>query len=90
MNKTLELIERRAKAWESAKAFLDTHTQPDGTVSAEDEAVYEKMEQEVIALGKTIDRLERQAAIDRALEAPTSRPILAKPETQNADDELST
>jgi hypothetical protein len=36
MNKILELREKRAKAWETAKAFLDTKRGADGIVSAED------------------------------------------------------
>ena len=34
-------------------------------VSAEDSATYDKMEADVLALGKEVERLERQAAIDR-------------------------
>ena len=59
MNKILELREKRAKAWETAKAFLDTKRGADGIVSAEDTAVYDKMEADVVALGHEIDRLER-------------------------------
>ena len=59
MNKILELREKRAKAWETAKAFLDTKRGADGIVSAEDTAVYDKMEADVVALGNEIDRLER-------------------------------
>ena len=50
MNKILELREKRAKAWETAKAFLDTKRGSDGIVSAEDTAVYDKMEADVVAL----------------------------------------
>ena len=62
MNKILELREKRAKAWEAAKAFLDTKRGADGLLAAEDVAAYEKMEADVVNLGKEIDRLERQAA----------------------------
>ena len=72
--------EKRAKAWEDAKKFLDEKRKPDGTISAEDEAVYDKMEAEVVALGREIDRMERQEAIDRELAAATSTPIVTKPE----------
>ena len=34
----LELREKRAKAWESAKAFLDSHRTDKGVLSAEDDA----------------------------------------------------
>ena len=67
MNQILALREKRAKAWDAAKAFLDTHRSEDGLVSAEDNATYEKMEADVVALGKDIERLERQWAIDAEL-----------------------
>ena len=74
MKKILELREKRAKAWEAAKAFLDSKRGEDGLLSAEDTAAYERMEQEVVDLGKEIERLERQAAIDAELNKPTSEP----------------
>ncbi len=60
----LELREKRAKAWEAAKAFLDSHRKENGVLSAEDDAAYTKMEQEITDLGKEIARLERQEALD--------------------------
>jgi len=86
MKKILELREKRAKAWEAAKAFLDSKRGGDGLLSAEDTAVYEKMEQEVVNLGKEIERLERQAAIDAELNKPVSEPITNKP-NNNPDGE---
>ena len=79
MNRILELREKRAKAWDAAKKFLDAKTGPDGLVSAEDSATYDKMEADVLALGKEVERLERQAAIDAALNAPANQPITEKP-----------
>ena len=79
MSKILELREKRAKAWEAAKKFLDSKRGEDGLLSAEDTAAYEKMEKEVVDLGKEIERLERQAAIDAELNKPTSEPITNKP-----------
>ena len=79
MNKILDLREKRAKAWEAAKAFLDTKRGENGLISAEDNAVYEKMETDVVSLGKQIDRLERQEALDRELSKPLSNPITEKP-----------
>ena len=80
MNQILSLREKRAKLWADTKAFLDSHRGEDGMVSAEDNATYEKMEADVVALGKEIERLERQAAIDRELDKPTSTPLVSKPE----------
>ena len=79
MSKVLELREKRAKAWEAAKAFLDSKRGEDGILSAEDTNTYERMEAEVVNLGKEIDRLERQQAIDLELSKPLNNPITSKP-----------
>jgi len=79
MNQILTLREKRAKAWDTAKAFLDTKRGTDGLLSAEDVATYEKMEADVVSLGKEIDRLERQASLDRELSQPTTNPITNQP-----------
>ncbi len=87
MNKILDLREKRAKAWEAAKAFLDTKRGENGLISAEDNTVYEKMESDVVALGKEIDRLERQEALDREMSLPLSTPLTSKPENGMNQDE---
>lgn len=79
MSKILELREKRAKAWETAKAFLDAKRGSDGLVSSEDTAVYDKMEADVVALGNEIDRLEKQEALDRELSKPLNMPLTGKP-----------
>ena len=43
MNQILKLREERANTWEMAKAFLESHRDKDGMVSAEDSAVYDRM-----------------------------------------------
>lgn len=80
MDKIMELRDKRVKLWEEAKNFLNSHTDEDGKLSAEDAAAYEKMEADVVEMKKAIDRLERQAAIDRELDKPTSKPITNQPE----------
>lgn len=82
MSQILELTEKRAKAWEAAKAFLDAKRGADGFVSAEDSATYEKMEADVQNLTKEIERLARQQAIDDQLAKATSTPITNMPKTQ--------
>ena len=75
----LELREKRAKLWDSAKAFLDSRRNEHGLLSAEDTAVYETMEADVLSLGKEIDRLERQAGLDLELAKPTTTAITNRP-----------
>ena len=79
MSQILELREKRAKAWDAAKQFLDAKRGADGMLSEEDTAAYDKMEQDVMNLGKEIERLERQAAIDAELSKATSTPLTGKP-----------
>lgn len=79
MNKIIELREKRAKLWESTKAFLDSRRNENGLLSAEDTATYERMEQDVVDLGKEIERLERQAVLDLELSKPTSSPLFNTP-----------
>lgn len=79
MSKITELREKRAKVWEQAKAFLDERRGEDDLLSAEDAATYEKMETEVVNLGKEIERLERQAALDLELSQATSQALKTVP-----------
>ena len=79
MNKVLELREKRAKAWEGAKAFLDSKRGNDGLVSAEDATIYDKMEDDILNLGKEIERLERQEAIEAELNKAVNTPLTGKP-----------
>ncbi|MCC8044192.1 MAG: phage major capsid protein [Clostridiales bacterium] len=74
-----ELREKRNKAWNDAKAFLDAHTTENGTLSAEDSATYDKMEADIKNLGDQIARVERAAEIEAQLAQPTSNPLTGKP-----------
>ncbi len=81
MNTITELREKRTKAWNKAKAFLDAHRDESGILPAEQAETYDRLEQEVVNLGREIERMERQEAIDREMNAPTSTPITVKPTT---------
>ena len=86
MSKILELREKRAKAWEAAKAFLDSKRGNDGLVSAEDAAIYDKMEADIVNLGKEITRLERQEALEAELNKPVNMPLTGKPVNPDMDE----
>lgn len=86
MSKILELKEKRAKAWEAAKTFLDSKRTEDGLLSAEDATTYDRMETDVVNLGKEIERLERQALIDAELAKATSTPITNKPDGRGGEE----
>lgn len=80
-----ELRTKRAKTWESTKAFLESHRNENGILSAEDDATYSKMEQEITDLGREIDRLERQEAMEAELAKPVNSPLTAKPMAGGVD-----
>jgi HK97 family phage major capsid protein len=86
MNTIQELREKRAKAWEDAKTFLDSKTDKEGRITDEDSATYEKMESDVVAMGHDIERLERQAALDAELAKPLGKPIVEKPMSGSAPE----
>ena len=82
MKKVLEMREKRAKAWDAAKAFLDIRAK-DGVLSAEDNATYDKMLADVDAMARQIALEEDRVARDAAMAQPTSSPITSKPGAQD-------
>lgn len=75
----MELMQKRAKVWEKAKAFVEAHETENGTLSAEDNAAYMKMEQEIEDLTVAIDRQQRAEQMEQRLNAPTNSPLTGKP-----------
>ena len=63
----MELREKRNKAWEAAKAFVETKRDKDGLLSAEDAASYAEMEQKIKDYGAEIERMEQMESIENAL-----------------------
>ena len=80
MNPILTMREKRASLWDAAKKFRDSHIGNDGTMSAEDAAVYDRMVDDVDRMKNEIDRLERQEAIENEMNRPTASPIPSRPE----------
>ena len=78
MKKVLEMREKRAKAWDAAKAFLDAR-EKDGILSAEDNETYTKMVADVDAMARQIAIEEDRVARDAEMAQPTSKPITEKP-----------
>lgn len=85
-----ELKEKRAKAWDTAREFLDSKRQADGTLSEEDGKTYDTMEKQIVDLGKEISRLERQAEIEAEMNKATSSPILNNPHSTAKTDKQGT
>ena len=74
-----ELIVKRAKVWETAKNFVDTHENENGVLSAEDSATYEKMEAEIEDLTKAIDRHQKAEQREQELNRPVNSPLTGRP-----------
>jgi HK97 family phage major capsid protein len=85
MSTILELRERRSAAWDKTKTFLNASQDENGLISAENAAIYDRMEKEIVTAGEQINRLERQAALDTEMNAPTSVPIINAPQRPAAD-----
>ena len=83
----LELREKRNTAWKAAKAFLESHRTDKGTLNAEDDATYNRMEEEINALSNEIRRLERQEQMEAELNKPVNTPLTSKPGMGKADGE---
>ena len=74
-----ELIEKRAKAWETAKDFVNSHEDKNGNLSAEDSATYGRMEAEIEELTNSIDRQQRADRREQELSKPVNSPLTGKP-----------
>ena len=74
-----ELIEKRAKMWEDAKNFVNSHEKENGTLSAEDTAAYDLMEQDIEELTAAIDRQNRADRREQELAKPVNSPLTGKP-----------
>ena len=85
MSKLLELYEKRGKAVADARAFLDAKRGTGDILSAEDSTAYDKMEAEIVALGREIERETRLGETEAALRLPGSAPLAGRPGEQPGD-----
>ncbi len=74
-----ELREKRNKAWEAAKAFVETRRDKDGLLSEEDAKTYAEMEKKVQNYSAEIERLQAMEAMENELNRPVNTPIVTKP-----------
>lgn len=74
-----ELFEKRARAWENAKDFLNTHQDENGLMSAEDSATYDKMEADIQAYTDQIERMQRQETMNAQMSAWNGQPMTGAP-----------
>ena len=81
-----DMIEKRAKVWETAKNFVDTHENENGILSAEDNTTYSRMEKEIEDLTNAIDRQQRAEAREAELNKPVNTPLTGRPMKQEAEE----
>ena len=79
-----ELREARNKAWQGAKAFVESKRDKDGLLSAEDAAAYADMEKKIKDYSAEIERMEQMEAMETELNKPVNTPIVAKPMTADS------
>ena len=84
--KLQEIIDKRAKVWEEAKAFVDSHQDENGIMSAEDVTTYERMEKEIDDLTKAINRQQMMEKREAELSKPINTPITGKPMMEKAEE----
>ena len=76
----IELRNKRAQKLTAARAFLESRRNPEGFLSAEDDAAYARKETEITSLGNEIARMARLEEMDAQLAKPVNTPITAKPD----------
>lgn len=72
--KIQDLCNKRVNLVEEARKFLEEHTDSDGKISVEDAAAYDKMEADILALDRQIERFEKQEQREAQLSAPQPLP----------------
>lgn len=85
-----ELREARNKAWQGAKAFVESKRDKDGLLSAEDAAAYADMEKKIKNYSAEIERMEQMEAMENELSKPVNTPIVAKPMTAGGKEKPKT
>lgn len=86
----LELRELRNKAWEGAKAFVESRRDKDGLLSAEDAKAYAEMEKKIKDYSAEIERMEQMEAMEKEMNKPVSTPIVTKPMTADGKEKKKT
>ena len=85
-----ELREARNKAWQGAKAFVESKRDKVGLLSAEDAAAYADMEKKIKDYSAEIERMEQMEAMENELNKPVNTPIVAKPMTADGKEKPKT
>ncbi len=87
MDTVLEMIDKRNKAWDMAKAFVEEHKDKDGLLSVDDAKVYDDLEQRVKNYSVEIERIQKMQAMDEELSKPINKALTGKPNTNSVDSD---
>ena len=75
----MQMIEKRNKAIEAARAFAAAHKNENGVLNDTDYAEYEQMEKEIQDISREISRMQREDAMEQELNKPINTPLTSKP-----------
>lgn len=87
MTNLQNLIEKRAKAWEGAKAFVESKKDKDGLLKEEDVQTYNEMEAKIAQFSSEIERVSRMEQMEKELSKPMNTPLTGKPMTEKMQSE---
>ncbi len=87
MTTLTDLYAKRTAAWEAAKAFLDERRDADtGCLSAQDDEAYARMEAEIDAYTREIERTQRAENLEATLARAQRQPLTLAPGMNAADE----
>ena len=86
----LELREARNKAWQGAKAFVESKRDKDGLLSEDDAKAYADMEKKIKDYSAEIKRMEQMEALENELNKPVNTPIVTKPMKADCKEKVKT
>ena len=81
-----DMIEKRARVWEEAKKFVDSHENEYGVLNGEDTATYNRMEQDIEDLTAAIDRQQRAEAREAEFNKPMNMPLTGRVSWQEKEE----
>ena len=87
MTNLQNLIEKRAKAWEGAKEFVESKKDKDGLLKEEDVQTYNEMEAKIAQFSSEIERVSRMEQMEKELSKPMNTPLTGKPMAEKMQSE---
>ena len=82
-----ELLEKRTKVWDEAKAFAESKKDENGLMSDEDFKTYEEMERTIENYTREIERKRREDEMDKNLEKPINQVLTNEPMSTNGEEQ---